>query len=150
MHCSFSESLRGDETQLSMQNATYVPGGSTMCVNRAYGTIMGQNVTVISSGINAQASAICTQEVLQCAGLIKEMIFSGTAGFSPAVRAVSPTIWHKISSAQNCSQPLILTSEEHQQSSVSAFELCSVLQAVKCLAWDLMTWQFITWCNETG
>ena len=68
-----------------MQNATVVPAGSTICVNRAFGKIMGQNVTVISSGINAQSSALCTLEVLSCASHIKDFIYTGTAGFSPAV-----------------------------------------------------------------
>ena len=46
---------------------------------------MGQRVTVISSGINAQSAALCTLEVLSCATHIKEFIYQGTAGFSPAV-----------------------------------------------------------------
>lgn len=69
----------------TLQNATEIAPGMTICVNRAYGTIMGQNVTVISSGINAQSSALCTLEVLSCASHIKDFIFQGTSGFSAAV-----------------------------------------------------------------
>lgn len=56
-------------------------------MSRAYGTIMGQNVTVVSSGINPQSSALCTMELLSCASHIKDFIYTGTAGFSPAVSA---------------------------------------------------------------
>ena len=68
-----------------MQNATEIPAGSSICVSRAYGKIMGQNVTVVSSGINAQSSALCTLELLSCASHIKDFIYTGTSGFSAAV-----------------------------------------------------------------
>lgn len=50
--------------------------------------MQGQNVTVVSSGINAQSAALCVMEILQCASHIKDLIYSGTAGFSPAVGAL--------------------------------------------------------------
>ena len=62
-----------------------MPTGNTVCVERAYGTIMGQNITVVSSGIGPQNSALCTFELLQCASHIKDFIFSGTSGFSAQV-----------------------------------------------------------------
>jgi len=76
-HCS--------QDRVSVQNATVVPSGKTICVSRAYGTMLGQNVTVVSSGIDAQNSAMCTMELLSCASHIKDFIYAGTSGFSPAV-----------------------------------------------------------------
>lgn len=70
---------------MHLQNATVVPSGQTICVSRAYGTMLGQNVTVVSSGINAQNAAMCTLELLNCASHIKDFIYTGTSGFSPAV-----------------------------------------------------------------
>lgn len=46
---------------------------------------MGSNVTVVSSGINAQSAAMCTIELLSCASHIKDFIYTGTSGFSAAV-----------------------------------------------------------------
>lgn len=60
-----------------------------MCVSREYGKILGQNVTVVSSGINAQNAALCTMELLSCASHIKDFIYTGTSGFSPAVSSLS-------------------------------------------------------------
>jgi hypothetical protein len=72
-------------TSFCVQNATVVPSGKTICVSRAYGTMLGQNVTVVSSGINPQSSAMCTLELLNCASHIKDFIYAGTSGFSAAV-----------------------------------------------------------------
>lgn len=85
---SFTGSAEAKYYIQNLENATEVAPGQSICVNRAYGTIMGQNVTVISSGINAQSSALCTLEVLSCASHIKDFIFQGTSGFSAAVGGV--------------------------------------------------------------
>lgn len=85
---SFSGSAEAKYYLANLENATYVPPGSTICVSRAHGKIMGQNVTVVSSGINAQNAAMCVMEILSCATHVKEIIYSGTSGFSPALGGI--------------------------------------------------------------
>ena len=82
---TFAEFVKEVSHDINAQNATELAPGQSICQNRAYGKIMGQNVTVISSGINAQSSALCTLEVLSCASHIKDFIYQGTSGFSAAV-----------------------------------------------------------------
>lgn len=67
------------------QNEVTIPGNSTICVNRFNGQMMGQNVSVVSSGIGPLNAALCTSEVLECAANIKDFIYSGTSGWSTAV-----------------------------------------------------------------
>lgn len=88
----FSGSAEAKYYLQNLENPTVVPAGMTICLNRAFGTMMGQNVTVVSSGINAQNSALCTMELLNCASHIKDFIYAGTAGFSAALGGViNPT-----------------------------------------------------------
>lgn len=41
---------------------------------------MGQPVVVVTSGIGGTSAALCTMELLQCAGNIKEFVYMGTSG----------------------------------------------------------------------
>jgi len=70
--------------------------------------MMGQNVTVVSSGINAQNAALCTMELLNCASHIKDFIYAGTAGFSSAVSAPSAAcdLHHRVLTSRHCHQSL--------------------------------------------
>lgn len=53
-----------------------------MCSSWSHGTIFGQPVALIATGIGEVNAGICTIDVLRCGSNIKEVIFSGTAGFS--------------------------------------------------------------------
>lgn len=72
-------------------------GGSSLCPSRSTGTIMGQPVVVITTGIGPTPAALCTTEVLMCADYIREAIYLGTSGWSPQFGGVL--------NADNCYAP---------------------------------------------
>ncbi|KXS22044.1 hypothetical protein M427DRAFT_129820 [Gonapodya prolifera JEL478] len=62
----------------------------TLCEgNVNYGTIMGQKVVIAGTGIGPLASTTCVLDFMNNCGIyIKEVIYSGTSGWSPSVGGV--------------------------------------------------------------
>ena len=58
---------------------------------RQHGKIAGVDVVLAATGIGPGAAAICGFELLLCAANIREILFSGTSGFTPQVGA--PMTW---------------------------------------------------------
>ncbi len=56
-----------------------------MLGHRQYGTLVGEPVILVATGIGPTAAAICLAEVLQCAHRIKAILYSGTSGWTPQV-----------------------------------------------------------------
>ena len=63
----------------------FMAAGMTTCATRSYGTILGQPVALVATGIGEVNAGICTTEVLQCGPFIKDVIYSGTSGYSAQV-----------------------------------------------------------------
>ena len=57
----------------------------TRCIVYLLATVrlLGQDAAVITSGIGPVAAGLCVQELLQCASVVKDMIYVGTSGWSP-------------------------------------------------------------------
>ncbi|KAI9008471.1 hypothetical protein DFJ74DRAFT_357913 [Hyaloraphidium curvatum] len=55
------------------------------CYNATVGTIAGQRVAQIVTGEGPSTAQMCIFQVLSCSSVIKEIMFFGTAGFSPRV-----------------------------------------------------------------
>ncbi|KAK9866626.1 hypothetical protein WJX84_004816 [Apatococcus fuscideae] len=89
---TFTGTAEGFYYSQALQNTTTLDPGLTSCAIRTFGTIFGQPVALIATGIGEVKAAICTSEVLQCGDYINDIIFSGTAGFTPQVGgAVDPS-----------------------------------------------------------
>ncbi|KAK9835667.1 hypothetical protein WJX74_005379 [Apatococcus lobatus] len=89
---TFTGIAEGSYYAQALQNRATVDPGSTPCDSWSYGTIFGQQVALIATGIGPVNAGICTTHLLRCGSFIKEVIFSGTAGFSAQVGgAVDPS-----------------------------------------------------------
>ncbi|KAF6259950.1 hypothetical protein COO60DRAFT_1700592 [Scenedesmus sp. NREL 46B-D3] len=73
----------------NLQGPRRVPAGGTACADATVGRMMRQNVAVIVTGIGPTAAALCVYDVMrQCGGLIRDVFYSGTAGWSPQLGGV--------------------------------------------------------------
>ncbi len=52
---------------------------------RSYGTLAGEPVILVATGIGSAATAMCLAEVLHCADRIKAVIYSGASDWTPQV-----------------------------------------------------------------
>ncbi|DBA88459.1 TPA: hypothetical protein ACH3X2_004945 [Trebouxia sp. C0005] len=75
----------------NLQNRVNVTS-SSFCLSMAYGTLLGNQVMVVATGIGPTTAALCTLELLQCSEDIKEIIWMGTAGYSPQQGGVIDTL----------------------------------------------------------
>lgn len=64
---------------------------ATLCLSRSYGKLAGVNVVLAATGIGPTAAAICLSEILLCAHQVKEILYSGTAGWTPQVGGLLDT-----------------------------------------------------------
>uniref|UniRef100_A0A7S0RA27 Nucleoside phosphorylase domain-containing protein n=1 Tax=Chlamydomonas leiostraca TaxID=1034604 RepID=A0A7S0RA27_9CHLO len=61
------------------------PRSQTVCAGHFSGVLMGQPVLVVTTGIGPPAAGLCTLEVVSaCGPWIKEIVYFGTSGWSPA------------------------------------------------------------------
>ncbi|EFJ50281.1 hypothetical protein VOLCADRAFT_89239 [Volvox carteri f. nagariensis] len=65
------------------------PRSETVCGGVVLGSLMGQDVLVVTTGIGPTAAGLCVQELLTpCGPYISEMIYFGTSGWSPQLGGV--------------------------------------------------------------
>lgn len=63
-----------------------IPYGSLLCPRVTVGSLMGQPTIVATSGIGPTTAALCAIDLAKCLGpKFKELIYSGTSGWSAAV-----------------------------------------------------------------
>ena len=68
----------------NMKHKKLKPRSDTVCAGHYLGTLMGEDVVVVTSGIGPTAAGLCTLElVTECGPWIKELIYFGTSGWSP-------------------------------------------------------------------
>lgn len=73
----------------NLQGARQVSAGATACTNATVGRMMRQNIAVIVTGIGPLAAALCVFDVMnKCGPNIKDVFYSGTAGWSPQLGGV--------------------------------------------------------------
>lgn len=85
---SFTGVAEGTFYAANLKNAVSINANDTLCASRSYGTLVGEPVILVATGIGPTAAAICLAELLQCATRIKEVLYSGTAGWTPQVGGV--------------------------------------------------------------
>ena len=76
----------------NLQEPFVVPDNQTTCASLQRGTIMGENIVVAGTGIGMVNAALCTMDILSCGDYIKELIWSGTAGFPAQVTCPSSLV----------------------------------------------------------
>ncbi|GAQ84464.1 hypothetical protein KFL_001900070 [Klebsormidium nitens] len=79
---SFSGSAEAKYLELNMVNKVELAQGNSYCPTKFTGTIMGQQILLVTTGIGPGQASICTQEILQCASHVREIVYSGTSGWS--------------------------------------------------------------------
>ncbi|KAL6760862.1 hypothetical protein V8C86DRAFT_2546614 [Haematococcus lacustris] len=73
----------------NLQDKHMKPVNSTVCGGVFYGSLMGQRVLVVTTGIGPPAASLCTLEVVSaCGASITEILFFGTSGWSPQLGGV--------------------------------------------------------------
>ncbi|KAF8058359.1 PSMD9 [Scenedesmus sp. PABB004] len=73
----------------NLKNNVTLPSGAAACPEVVRGKLLRQDVVVVLTGIGPMASAVCIFDVLQqCGKLIKDVIYSGTSGWSPQLGGV--------------------------------------------------------------
>lgn len=85
----FSGSAESHYLMENLQNKKEIKAFSYACGKAFAGTIMGQRVALVTTGIGPQTSGICTTVLLEaCGAKVKEAIYMGTSGWSAAVGGV--------------------------------------------------------------
>ena len=66
-----------------LEGAEPAPPGAAMCHSVVRGSLLGQPVAVVTSGIGQRSAAVCAGSLLMaCPARIRELLFFGTAGCS--------------------------------------------------------------------
>lgn len=59
-----------------------------LCYEATVGFLAGQPVALVTTGEGPSTAQVCVAEVLQCIHVIREVMYFGTAGFSPRLNGV--------------------------------------------------------------
>lgn len=72
----------------NLKNILRLPTNATSCGSKTFGTLVGQRVVLVTTGIGPLNAAVCITELLQCRKYISALVFSGTAGYSSQIGGV--------------------------------------------------------------
>eukprot|EP00775_Hariotina_reticulata_P011305 gene11305-11455_t len=86
---TFSNTPEAQQYLGNLQYAHKLPAGSSMCPAIHVGRMMRQDVAVALTGIGPMTAALCVSDILnRCGSQIRDVFFSGTAGYSPQLGGV--------------------------------------------------------------
>ncbi|KXZ49339.1 hypothetical protein GPECTOR_22g933 [Gonium pectorale] len=73
----------------NLRHRTTKPRSESVCGGLYFGSLMGQDALVVTTGIGPTAAGLCVQELLTaCGSSVTEMIYFGTSGWSPQLGGV--------------------------------------------------------------
>ncbi|GLI61951.1 hypothetical protein VaNZ11_004513, partial [Volvox africanus] len=85
----FSGTPEAHHILANLKDQVVKPRDETVCGGVYFGSLMAQDVLVITTGIGPTAAGLCVQELLtSCGPSITEMIYFGTSGWSPQLGGV--------------------------------------------------------------
>lgn len=86
---TFSGTPEALHYEQELKNPVHVPSGLLLCPRITVGTLFGLPTIVATSGIGPTTAALCAIDMAKCLGpKFKELIYSGTSGWSSAVGGI--------------------------------------------------------------